>query len=50
MRNYCWDTRLFLVLGSLEELGLEDGAELLVADSTTPATLVFHLKYKTPPT
>lgn len=31
---------------SLEELGLEDGAELLVADSTTPATLVFHLKFK----
>ncbi len=45
-----WDTSLFLVVGSLEELGLEDGAELLVADSTTPATLVFHLKYKTPPT
>jgi hypothetical protein len=45
-----WDTRLFLVVVSLEELGLEDGAELLVADSTTPATLVFHLKYKTSPT
>ena len=39
---------LLLLWYSLAELGLEDGAELLVADSTTPSTLVFHLRYKSP--
>jgi len=31
---------------SLAELGLTDGAELVVADSTTPASIVFILKLK----
>ena len=31
---------------SLVELGLEDGAELVVADSTSPVPLILVLKFK----
>lgn len=31
---------------ALNELGLTNGQELLVADSTTPNTIAFYLKFK----
>lgn len=31
---------------TLEELGLENGSELVVADPTSPASIVFQLKFK----
>jgi ubiquitin-activating enzyme E1 C len=34
---------------SLNELGLEDGSQLMVADSTSPNTLVIILKFASPP-
>jgi ubiquitin-activating enzyme E1 C len=33
---------------SLNELGLEDGSQLMVADSTSPNTLIIILKFPTP--
>lgn len=34
---------------SLNELGLEDGSQLMVADSTSPNTLIIILKFASPP-
>jgi ubiquitin-activating enzyme E1 C len=34
---------------SLSELGLEDGSQLMVADSTSPNTLIIILKFGPPP-